>query len=320
MSGHSSVRVSVIIPCYKDAETLGGALASVYAQTHPVDEVVVVNDCSPQTAEIERVVSAYPSVVYIRNTTNLGLAASRNVGLRASSCEVATFLDADDELHPQKIELQLAEYREGIAVACRVERFVAGGRDRLIHYEANYTVRTVQRSRAIIRRNRLTGASIMASRALLLRFGGYDDTLRSCEDFDLWLRLLDAGVVARDIQLPLYRYRVNPNGLSRNYQAISYWELEALRRYFQRRGSTFLRDSEDAAIWAFWLLKHVWRYEVCRDERLRLATRDNINALAGHFLLKTSLRLLDRSRILLPVAALWRYRTALGRRVLSGQP
>lgn len=299
-------RVSVIIPCYKDAATLRQALGSVCAQTCNIHEVLVINDCSPESDAIEAILRDYPRVVHIRNQQNLGLAASRNVGLHAATGEIVTFLDADDELHPQKIEFQLRVFRPDIAVACKVRRIPHASVQAKTtpHGKRPFDVTDFLDSRGIIWRNRLTGASIMISKELLLRFGGYDETLRSCEDFDLWLRLLDAGVMVRDVRLPLYLYRDNQHGLSRNAVAISYWEIQVLRKYLQRQDGEFLGSSLDARIWAFWTLKHMLRYERCGDDRLREAIHGNIQLLSAHRLLFAVLSSAERLRVFRPMVLL----------------
>lgn len=292
-------KVSVIIPCYRDAGSLARALDSVYAQSREVDEVVVVNDCSPETAEIERILGNYPQVVYAKNTSNCGLAATRNAGVNIATGDIISFLDADDELHPQKTEYQLSLYRPDVAVTCRVKRIgneigMAGTKQ----LPGDFSYLTVSSAHSIIRRNRLTGASIMISRALFLKMGGYDDNLRSCEDFDLWLRLLDAEVQVYDIQLPLYLYRVNDTGLSRNYVNISRWELEVVRRYFERHRIVGSPVSGEGITLAFWLMKHLLRYEVCLNSDLMETTAANIELLNPWPLLKIALSVMRRLRIL----------------------
>lgn len=292
-------QVCVIIPCYKDAATLSRALDSVYAQTHCIREVVVVNDCSPQTDQIEVILRSYPDVKYIKNTINLGLAATRNAGARAVTGDIISFLDADDELHPQKIEYQLSLYHPDIAVTCHVKRIgnetgIAG----VEQFSGPCPFATVTDSRSIIRRNRLTGASIMLSRSLFLKVGGYDESLRSCEDFDLWLRLLDAGIQVYNIELPLYLYRVNEAGLSRNYANISQWELEAIKKYFYRHHQTGSTVPGEGGILAFWLMKHLWRYELCLDHSLIEATIENIKMLTPWPQLKVAVSMIQRLRVL----------------------
>lgn len=271
------MRVSVIIPCYKDAATLGKALDSVFAQSRLPEEVIVVNDASPETNQIEVVIAAYPNVRYFVNNTNLGLAATRNAGVQAATGDVVSFLDADDELHPQKIELQLSVYRPGLAIACNTIRI---GEERVVsdveHFVGDAKYAVLENSSKLIKRNALTGASLMISRHNFLTLGGYDETLRSCEDFDLWLRILDAGIPALNIRLPLYLYRINEAGLSRNLINISFWELEVIKKYYARHRRSVLKRWGESLIFGLWLFKHLVRCEQCHDTKLLEITRRNI--------------------------------------------
>lgn len=274
------MRVSVVIPCYKDSATLGRALDSVFSQSRAADEIIVVNDASPETREIEAVLAVYPHVKYFVNTVNRGLAATRNVGVHAALGDIVTFLDADDELHPQKIELQLSLFSPGRAVSCSVARIGdERGIDRVVRYPGEVTYSVLKDSSVLVRRNALTGASLMVSRELFLSLGGYDETLRSCEDFDFWLRLLDAGVPAFHIDLPLYLYRVNENGLSRNLLNISYWELEVVTKHYARLRGAGVKPSGEAVTLAAWLFRHFVRFEQCHDPKLMEATRRNLELL-----------------------------------------
>jgi len=294
-------KISIIIPCYKDAATLNIAIKSVYAQTRKVDEVIIVNDNSPESDKIESIVKNYPSVVYIKNEKNVGLAASRNVGLSIASGELITFLDADDELHPQKIEFQLSVYRSDISVACQFRNIENSNTSAEIQlFEKRFKTKKVTNPSRLIWRNNLTltGASIMISRELLLSVDGYDENLRSCEDWDLWLRLLHNGVIAYSIQLPLYLYRYNESGLSTNYTQISYWDLEVLKKYFSRQGNDFLKSSKDARLWSFYLVRHMMRFEKNLAPDLRLAIQQNIKLLSSHPFLMRVLSVIEKLRVL----------------------
>ena len=289
--------VSLIIPVYKDAATLGRAIDSVLSQTRKPDEIIVINDCSPETDRIEEVLLHYPDIVYVRNPMNLGLAASRNVGVKTSSGEIICFLDADDELQSQKIEFQLKVYKFDAAVSCLVTK-TRGSTAVTKLFDKDFKLRIFKSSSQNILRNTIVGASIMISKDLLLRFGGYDEKLRSSEDFDLWLRLLDGGVCVYAVQLPLYNYYFNENGLSKNFRNISHWELEVLKKYFNRKGGKFLKSTTDAGIWAFWLLKHLLRYEKSRDEELKERVLQNIEFLREHQLIRWMILFMQKSRFL----------------------
>src|SRR5579862_1320744 len=98
-------KVSVIIPVYNGAATIGRALASVFAQTFTDYEIVVVNDGS--TDDTASVLAGYGDRIRTILLSNSGPSAARNAGVSASSGEYLAFLDDDDEWMPRKLELSI---------------------------------------------------------------------------------------------------------------------------------------------------------------------------------------------------------------------
>ena len=96
--------VSVVIPCYNQARFLSEAIESVLAQSYKDFEIVVIDDGS--TDDTSKVAARYPAVRCIRQD-NQGLAAARNTGLRRSRGSYLVFLDADDRLLPEALEVGL---------------------------------------------------------------------------------------------------------------------------------------------------------------------------------------------------------------------
>jgi putative peptidoglycan lipid II flippase len=266
-------KVSVIIPCYKDAGTLSGAIHSVQNQTYKNIEIIVVNDASPESLEIEQVIEEHHSITYTKNPVNVGLAASRNIGLKKARGEYVAFLDADDQYHPKKIELQLRHINNDCAVACDVEIYIDRVPVTFDFEELNQKfINTIDGILKISFFNYLTGASILVRRDILLNLGGYDERLRSCEDYDLWLRLLKAGIKVVHIKLPLYFYRFNSDGLSKNIDAISYWELEVIMKNISTQKITWLNRFFVFCIWILWLTRHLIRAEQNNNLRLKAET------------------------------------------------
>src|SRR5215204_4079119 len=105
----STPRVSVIIPAYSAAQFIGATLESVFAQTYADYEVVVVNDGSPDTAELEEVLKPYAQRINYITHENRGLSGARNTGIRAARGEFVALLDADDLWEPHYLERQFAE-------------------------------------------------------------------------------------------------------------------------------------------------------------------------------------------------------------------
>jgi glycosyltransferase involved in cell wall biosynthesis len=100
------MRVSVIIPCYNAGKYLAETLRSVLDQTHPVADVIVVDDGSLDDSVATA--RAFGSPVRIIVQANAGASAARNRALDATDADMVAFVDADDLWHPEKIERQLA--------------------------------------------------------------------------------------------------------------------------------------------------------------------------------------------------------------------
>jgi len=94
--------LSVIVPAYDAADTIGAALASVFAAPAPEGgiEVIVVDDGSNDADRLRSVLAAYPAVRLLAHAANRGMCAARNTGIAASTGRIVTVLDADDTLVP----------------------------------------------------------------------------------------------------------------------------------------------------------------------------------------------------------------------------
>src|SRR3712207_3515162 len=103
--GRDAPLVSVIIPCYNQAHYLGETIESVLNQTHQNLEIVVVDDGS--TDNTAEVASSYPQVKLLQQENQGRPAVGRNNGFRASSGEYIVFLDSDDRLVPDALEVGL---------------------------------------------------------------------------------------------------------------------------------------------------------------------------------------------------------------------
>jgi glycosyltransferase involved in cell wall biosynthesis len=101
----SGPTVTTVIPAYKAAKTIGRALESVFAQTRPPNEVLVIDDGSPD--DVSAAVAPYGSRVWLIRKSNGGVASARNRGIDEARGELIAFLDADDSWEPTKLERHL---------------------------------------------------------------------------------------------------------------------------------------------------------------------------------------------------------------------
>jgi glycosyltransferase involved in cell wall biosynthesis len=183
---HDNPTVGVVITTFNHARFLADAISSVLSQTRPADEIVVVDDGS--TNNPAGVVANFAGVRVIRQE-NRGLAAARNTGLRGCTTSHIVFLDADDRLLPEALEKGLT--CAGMHPACA---FVYGGHryiseDGRSHGEEHFNEIEGDAFIALLRGN-LIGmhATVLYRCDCLNEVNGFDESLRRCEDYDLYLR------------------------------------------------------------------------------------------------------------------------------------
>ncbi|WCJ60878.1 glycosyltransferase [Fontisphaera persica] len=181
--------VSVIIPAYNYAQYLRCALDSALAQTHRPVEILVVDDGS--TDNTRELVAGYGSKVRYLYQDNAGLSAARNTGLRESRHPFIALLDADDQWHPERLASAIAVFRQlGSAwgvVACRSVRMNSNGVP-LPFNPGEQELEGEITAADILWRTRFSPSAVVARKAVFESCGGFDTTLRSSEDRDMWLR------------------------------------------------------------------------------------------------------------------------------------
>jgi len=96
--------VSIIIPAYNVAPYIGETLDSVFAQTFADYEVIVINDGSPDTEDLERALARFIDRINYLKQENRGASVARNTGLHAARGQFIAFLDADDVWLPNSLD------------------------------------------------------------------------------------------------------------------------------------------------------------------------------------------------------------------------
>jgi glycosyltransferase involved in cell wall biosynthesis len=178
--------VSVVIPSYNAATYLPQALASIRTQLRAPDEIVVVDDGSTDDSpELARRAGAR----VLRTPTNGGPAAARNLGIREARGDVVAFLDADDLWEPTHLAvlLQLLERHPSAVLAFSRERRIGGWEGE--HPRVLPENEAVDAFWPLLRKNFIPQMGVVARRDALSAVGGYDESMRYAEDYDLWLRL-----------------------------------------------------------------------------------------------------------------------------------
>ena len=206
--------VSVVIPTYNRADTVGYAINSALNQTYTDIEILVIDDGSTdQTAQI---ISQFGSRIKYFYKDNGGVSSARNLGIRKSTGEMIAFLDSDDEWLPNKIERQLRFMHENpdfgmVLCDCNFinsKRHITGKSSRrkdLPH--DGFILEDVLLSPSLL------PSSVLIKKSILIDIGGFDETLKTAEDLDLHLKIANNYKISLRTE-PLFNYMRGNAGLS----------------------------------------------------------------------------------------------------------
>lgn len=238
--------VSVVIPTFNRASVVTRALESVFLQTRPPDEILVVDDGSNDDTT-ERVRAAFPGVRLIKQE-NRGVSAARNAGIRAATGTWIALLDSDDEWLAEKLERQLqAVTTETVNVTETV----------LCHTDEIW----IRRGRRVnpMKKHRKHGghifehclplcvispSSVLLHRRLFDTVGWFDEDLPACEDYDYWLRVTARFPVLFLDEPLIVKHGGHDDQLSRRYWGMDRFRISALEKIL---ASATLGDSDRAA-------------------------------------------------------------------------
>lgn len=209
--------VSVIVPAYGLAHVIGETIRSILAQTFPHWEAVIVDDGAPD--DVEGAVRPYlgdPRISLLK-TDNKGLSAARNRAIAGSGSDLIALLDGDDLYEPTYLARMMAPMRSDPTlgfVTCDATYFGASrvGR-RFSQFVPQVEPITLER---VLRREFNAFVASIFRRTAFDAAGGFDVALRSAEDLDLWIKILEQGWAARYIGAPLVHYRRRPESMSSN--------------------------------------------------------------------------------------------------------
>ncbi len=252
--------LSVVVPVYNTGPLLLAAVRSIVGQTWFETlgdggwEVLIVDDGSDDEATLAALhaaVALSPNVRVLSNVRRRGVAGARNTGVFAATGRCVCFLDSDDVWYPEYLQRQAAAFEALPDARWRAAHFQVGVPDALSpqplerrspvvyatvrdDYDAGRVSRLERPVELLLRGGCIQVMGVQVDRALLCSLGGFDESLPSAEDYDLWLRLavvedlywapIDAGV-----------YRVRPGSLTRSGRPMYFFEDRMLRSLRRRR-------------------------------------------------------------------------------------
>lgn len=212
-----SVMISIVIPCYNDANYIEQSVFSALNQTYSNFEVIVVDDGSnSETKTILK--SLEPKITKLITQENLGQSKARNKGIEHAKGDYILVLDSDDFFETtfcEKAIKVMTENPEVKIVSCYTFLLFDDG--------SNSIFKTVGGSLTNFLCNNSALGSALFKKEDWAKCGGFDETMRQgLEDWEFYIRLLKNGGIAQIIKEPLYNYRKRSNTTTERAQREKY--------------------------------------------------------------------------------------------------
>jgi glycosyltransferase involved in cell wall biosynthesis len=224
---HMNIDFSVIIPAYNADKFIAEAISSALIQEGITLEVIVVNDGS--TDKTLDIAQSFGDRIRIISQPNAGLASARNSGAKSAQGKLLAFLDADDIWLPGKLYSQMDKFQQGYKLAY-TNRLNFGEIGDLPILQSEVTpMKEGDIWKDLLYANMISASSSVIAKQLFDEMGGFSAQLRSCEDWDLWLRCAEKNPIGYCSQ-PFLKYRMHAGGLSKDYRFMSKMRTVVLQR------------------------------------------------------------------------------------------
>ena len=222
------MNISVVIPTYNRKELLKRSIDSVINQTIKPSEIIIVDDGSNDGTEA-MVKKKYDSLKLIKQK-NKGASAARNFGIKVSSGEWICFLDSDDEWMSNKLEQQNGIINSSQeAWLCHTnEIWIRNGvRVNQMKKHQKYGGNVFENCLDICR---ISPSSVLIKKEVFETVGLFDESLKVCEDYDLWLRITAVLPVIFLDQPLIIKYGGHADQLSRVDSGIEKYRIQSLEK------------------------------------------------------------------------------------------
>lgn len=237
-----SLSVSVIIPTHNRPQELFRAVESVVFQTILPHEIIIVND-GDKFDEFKKIKHLSGIVKFHHNTEKMGGNYSRNKGAEIASGSILMFLDDDDRWEKRKIEAQLDYFKndESIGLVYSGRKVVLDTAiDKVIYKieakESGYILDKILRGNVIG-----TTSSVAVKKDIFVKVGGFDESLKAMQDYDLWIRICKVTNVQADKHFSVL-YQINNTKKKKQISNSGFSQKEATEIILNKYKEDFISN------------------------------------------------------------------------------
>jgi glycosyltransferase involved in cell wall biosynthesis len=271
--------ISIIVPVYNGETTILETIASVQQQTFSDFEIIVINDGSTdQTLELLQTIQDERLKIF--SYENGGLPIARNRGLSQATGEFIGFLDADDLWTPDKLELQLAALRQhpdaGVAYSWTYFKYEENEYsyvDKSSFFEGNVY------ADLLVKNFLHNGSNPLISKQAIESVGFFDPALKSCEDWDFYLRLASKWNFVL-VPKPQIIYRQSSSSMTSKIEIMEKYLLIVIERAFRVAPIELQSLKKQSLSWVYkYAAQQHLKYGSHKLENLKLATSNLTRAI-----------------------------------------
>ncbi|MBT5491202.1 glycosyltransferase family 2 protein [bacterium] len=217
------MKVSIVIPTYKRPYYLDRLLLSIQKQIFKEFEIIIVDDNSPNLDEYKYIIEKYKNIFnefkFITKRENKGAPNSRNIGIKEAKYELIALVDDDDEWLPLKLERQvkmIEDCNEKIGLIYTWTDVIDEDRNIVHRYRSELEGKLKNQ---IFKECFIPSPSVLVRKKAIISAGLFDEGLPSCQDWDMWTRMILSGFEVKVIKEVLALYNKHSGdsiGLSKN--------------------------------------------------------------------------------------------------------
>ena len=193
--------VSIIIPVYNGADYLEECIESALDQTYPHIEVIVVNDGSDDNGATEAVALSYGDRIRYFRKENGGVSSALNLGIRRMKGDYFSWLSHDDLYLPEKVAVQVEavmrfpeETVMAVCLAGQINRLSQSIREaKPLPLTADRIIPADEALKEYLRLGQFNGCALLIPKTILDACGGFDESLRYCQDYLMWAEIFMHG-------------------------------------------------------------------------------------------------------------------------------
>ncbi|WP_456416739.1 glycosyltransferase family 2 protein [Thiolapillus sp.] len=250
-----SSAISILLPFYNARSTLPACIRSIQAQTLENWELVAVDDhSSDDSGEWLRRLGRRDARIRLISNPGKGLVSALNHGLQHCSSELVARMDADDIMHPRRLEMQLAHLQASPALVLSATRarlfpdkLIQAGYREYMRWQ-NLCCSGADIAKQIYIESPFAHPTVCYRKTAIENIGGYRDGMFP-EDYDLWLRLFHSGHAMEKIDEVLLHWRESPGRLSRTDPRCSRESFDRLKAEYLAKDPRFLKHRDNFVIW-----------------------------------------------------------------------